>query len=118
MIGLALQGGGARGAYQAGACIALKKAGIKLIVSTHSYSLCNLLNVSINNIIFINKSFDIKKSSYKNSMIKLTLNDVKKIYNESTIDFESFIKDKKLDVDGGIRNKMHFRGVFSPVYFA
>lgn len=29
MIGLALQGGGARGAYQAGACIALKKAGIK-----------------------------------------------------------------------------------------
>lgn len=86
----------------------LKKAKIKLIVSTHSYSLCNLLNVSINNIIFINKSFDIKKSSYKNSMIKLTLNDVKKIYKESTIDFENFIKDKKLDVDGGIRNKMHF----------
>jgi len=28
MIGLALQGGGARGAYQAGACIALKEAGI------------------------------------------------------------------------------------------
>lgn len=29
MIGLALQGGGARGAYQAGACMALKKARIK-----------------------------------------------------------------------------------------
>jgi NTE family protein len=29
MIGLALQGGGARGAYQAGACIAFKKYGIK-----------------------------------------------------------------------------------------
>lgn len=29
MIGLALQGGGARGSYQAGACIALKEAGIK-----------------------------------------------------------------------------------------
>lgn len=29
MIGLALQGGGARGAYQAGACMALKEAGIK-----------------------------------------------------------------------------------------
>lgn len=86
----------------------LKKAEIKLIVSTHSYSLCNLLNVSINNIIFINRSFDIKKSSYTNSMIKLTLNSVKRIYKESTIDFENFIKDKKLDVDGGIRNKMHF----------
>lgn len=29
MIGLVLQGGGARGAYQAGACLAFKKAGIK-----------------------------------------------------------------------------------------
>ena len=29
MIGLALQGGGARGAYQAGACLALKELGIK-----------------------------------------------------------------------------------------
>ncbi len=29
MVGLALQGGGARGAYQAGACLAFKKCGIK-----------------------------------------------------------------------------------------
>lgn len=86
----------------------LKNAGIKLIVSTHNHSLCNLLNVSINNIIFINKIFDIKKASYKNTMVKLSLRSVKNIYKESTIEFEKFIKGKKLDEDGGIKKKMHF----------
>lgn len=86
----------------------LKDAKIKLIISTHSYSLCSLLNVSINNIIFINKMFDLKKSYYNNQMIKLTLNNVRKIYEASTIEFEKFIENKKLDVDGGIRKKMHF----------
>ena len=86
----------------------LKKAKIKLVISTHSYSLCSLLNVSIDNIVFINKTFDFKKSYYKSSMVKLTLNNVRKLYEEATIEFEKFIEDKKLDIDGGIRSKMHF----------
>ncbi len=85
-----------------------KKANIKLVVSSHSYNLCNLLKLPINSMIFINKNFDLKSSSYKNPMIQLSLNDVKKIFNSTTNDFEQFIKDKNLDIDKGIVTKMHY----------
>lgn len=86
----------------------INKSRIKLVISTHSYSLCNLLRISINNIIFINKYFDFKATSYKNQMVQLSLNDVKKIFNSATNDFEQFIKDKNLDIDKGIITKMHY----------
>ena len=43
----------------------LKKANIKLVVATHSYSLCNLLKIPMDDIVFINKWFDVEESNYK-----------------------------------------------------
>ena len=56
----------------------LKKANIKLVVATHSYSLCNLLKIPMDNIAFINKWFDIESSTYKNSIICQPLKNIKK----------------------------------------
>lgn len=86
----------------------LKNADIKLVVATHSYSLCNLLKVPIDNIIFVNKWFDIKESSYKNTMICHSLKNIKKMYRNCTEDFEKYIKNKNLDIDKGIITKMHY----------
>ncbi|MGN1322804.1 MAG: TOPRIM nucleotidyl transferase/hydrolase domain-containing protein [Bacilli bacterium] len=86
----------------------LKKSNIKLVVATHSYSLCNLLKVPIDNVVFINKWFDIEESSYKNNMICYSLNNIKKMYQMCTEEFEKYIKDKNLDIDKGIKTKMHY----------
>ncbi len=86
----------------------LKKANIKLVVATHSYSLCNLLKIPIDNIIFINKWFDIDESNYKNSIISQSLKDIKKMYRTCTEDFEKYIMTKNLDIDKGIKMKMHY----------
>lgn len=86
----------------------LKKANIKLVVATHSYSLCNLLKIPMDNIIFINKWFDIDESNYKNSIICQSLKNIKKMYRTCTEDFEKYIITKNLDIDKGITMKMHY----------
>lgn len=86
----------------------LKKANIKLVVATHSYSLCNLLKIPMDDIVFINKWFDVVESNYKNSIIYQSLKDIKKMYRTCTEDFEKYILTKNLDIDKGITMKMHY----------
>ena len=86
----------------------LKKANIKLVVATHSYSLCNLLKIPMDDIVFINKWFDVEESNYKNSIIYHSLKDIKKMYRTCTEDFEKYLLTKNLDIDKGIIMKMHY----------
>lgn len=128
MIGLVLQGGGARGAYQIGAYYALKKAHIKfngvcgtsigafnaaLIASGKEKELLKFwLNVSIGEILGFNKEYVRKKieHEYDLSYLKLGFKNLINIIKSRGIDISGLehILEEHLDEETLLKNKIDF----------
>lgn len=86
----------------------IEKSKIKLVVSSHNYNLCNLLKVTIDNIIFIDKYFDEKKSIYINKMFSIKTKDILKIYEDESLKIDTYIKKNNYDSDKGIQKKLDY----------
>lgn len=118
MLGIALEGGGAKGAYQAGAYIALKKRHIKpaiiagtsigsvnaaLMVQGDLKKLVNLWLTTTTDIFGINNELaeKIKNKNLKITDIELGINNIKKILDNKGIDTTKFLNllKKSLDED-------------------
>lgn len=116
MLGIALEGGGAKGAYQAGAYIALKKRHVKpaiiagtsigsvnaaLMVQGDLKKLVNLWLTTTTDIFGINNELaeKIKNKNLKITDIELGINNIKKILNNKGIDTTKFLNLLKKSID-------------------
>ncbi len=116
MIGIALEGGGAKGAYQAGAYIALRKNGIKpkIIAGTSigSVNAALMAQGDINKLVnlWLNTTTDIfginsdiidhiKHKRFTKNDIKPTYTNIKKIIHNKGIDTTDFLNALKENID-------------------
>lgn len=74
----------------------LNESGIVVRVATHNSRLLNILSVNIEDIIFLNG----------HSMFNITNNQVKEIYNQTSLSVEKVRRENGINVDAGIKYKL------------
>lgn len=86
----------------------IEEAKIKLVVSSHSFSLCSILKVPVEHLIFINR-ININKAPYiTNKMNTIDREKVKELYKQESLNIEKWRRDNSIDKRGDYENFLNY----------
>lgn len=86
----------------------IEEAKIKLVVASHSFSLCSILKIPIEHLIFINRT-NINKPPYiVNNMNTIDRKIAKELYKQESINIEQWRRKKSIDINGKYKKMLDY----------
>lgn len=86
----------------------IEDAKIKLVVASHSFSLCSILKVPIDHLIFINRLNNPKPPYIVNKMSVINKDKVKKLYKNESISIEKWRRENAINKRGDYENFLNY----------
>lgn len=86
----------------------IEDAKIKLVVASHSFSLCSILKVPIEHLIFLNRT-NINKPPYiVNNMNTINRKIVKELYEQESINIEQWRRKNSININGDYKKMLDY----------